>query len=116
MSFYDLPAEMEEHAKAVHGDAFIFDGAVSVMGFHIEEETEIQAFLDGGVSGGNISLATSETDFAIAIDNISKIKRLIDRNSKTTALVVSAADLMECKRAGKFGMVIHFQNTTPILD
>ncbi|MDP7650916.1 MAG: hypothetical protein QGF38_04345, partial [Rhodospirillales bacterium] len=78
MSFYELPAEMEERAQAVHGDAFIFDGAISTMGFYIEEKTEIQAFLDGGVTGGNISLATSETDFAIAIDNISKFKRLIE--------------------------------------
>ena len=116
MSFYDLPAEMEERARAVHGDAFIFDGAVGMLGFHKEEETEIQAFLDGGVTGGNASLATSETDFALAVDNISKFKRLIARNPETLALCVSAADLVECKRAGKFGMVIHFQNTTPILD
>ena len=116
MSFYDLPMEMEERARSVHGDALIFDGAVSMMGFYIEEKTEIQAFLDGGVTGGNISLATSETDFAIAIDNISKFKRLIERNPKTLALCVSTADLVDCRRDGKFGSVIHFQNTTPILD
>ena len=116
MSFYDLPAEMEERAKAVHGDAFIFDGAIVTLGFYKEEKTEIQAFLDGGVTGGNISLSTSETDFTLAIDNISKFKRLIARNPETLALCVSTADLVECKRAGKLGMVIHFQNTTPILD
>ena len=36
MSFYDLPAEMEERAKAVHGDAFIFDGAIVTLGFYKE--------------------------------------------------------------------------------
>jgi hypothetical protein len=97
MSFYNLPAEIEERAKAVHGDAFIFDGAIAMLGFYKEEETEVQAILDGGVTGGSASLATPVTDFTLAIDNISKFKRLIARNPETLALCVPAADLVECK-------------------
>lgn len=116
MLFYDLPAASEKRAEGLHRDAFIFDGAFPMLGFDKEEQVEIQAFLDGGVTAGNASLSTSETDLAMALDNISRCKRLIMRNPEKLALCLAVADLLECKRAGKFGMVIHFQNTKPIMD
>lgn len=116
MSFYDLPEEMEKRAQSVHQDAVIFDGAISMLGFEREEDVEIQAYLDGGVTGGSVSLSTGETDFMMAIKNISELKRLIARNPKTLALVTCIDDLSACKQAGRFGLVIHFQNTKPILD
>lgn len=116
MSFYDLPPEVEKRAQAVHRDAIIFDGAITMLGFWKEEEVEIQAFLDGGVTGGNASTSTSETDFAMAIANINRLKRLIARNPDKLAYCTSVADLLECKRTGKFGLVNHFQNTKPIMD
>ena len=65
--FYVLDAEMEQRAQDLHEGAFIFDAAISMLGFDKEEKTEIQAFHDGGVTGGNMSLSTSETDFSLAI-------------------------------------------------
>ena len=115
-SFYDLPEELEQRALAIHEDAVIFDGAISMLGFEKEEQVEIQAFLDGRVAGGNATLSSSETDFMMAIDNFAKLKRLIARNPDTLALITTVDDLLACKRDRKFGMVIHFQNTTPILD
>jgi len=116
MTFYELPADLEERAQAVHREAFVFDGAINLLGLYKDVENEIRAILDGGWSGGNASLATAETDFQMAIDNISRFKRLIADNPETLAFCTTAADLADCKRAGKFGMVIHFQNTKPILD
>ena len=115
-SFYDLPEALEQRARAVHRDAVVFDGAVAMLGFHKEEPVEIQAFLDGGVTGGNASMSTSETDFMRAIDNIAGFKRLIQRNPDTLALITSVEDLLACKRDGTFGMTVHFQNTKPLMD
>ncbi len=116
MPFYDLPAELEERALAVHRDAFVFDGAFPMIGFFKAEQAEIQAFLDGGVTAGNASLSTSETDFAMAIDNFSQCKKLIAANADKLAWCETVADMVACKRDGKFGMVAHFQNTKPIMD
>ena len=115
-TFYTLDAEMEQRAHILHKNAFIFDAAISMLGFDKEEKTEIQAFLDGGVTGGNMGLSTSETDFSLAIENISNFKQLIDRNPETLKFCTSVNDFKICKQERKFGMVIHFQNTTPILD
>ena len=116
MSFYNLPAELEHRARLLHSSAFIYDGAFPMLGFYKEEQAEIQAFLDGGWTAGNASLSTSETDFTMAIGNISHLKSLIERNSSKLKYCETAAELVECKDIGKFGMVIHFQRPTPLLD
>ena len=38
--------------RALHQRALIFDACFSTPGFFKEEDTEIQAFLDGGIGGG----------------------------------------------------------------
>ncbi len=116
ISFYNLPTELEERAKLLHTGAFIYDGACILIGFYKEEKLEIQAFLDGGWTAGNASLSTSETDFMMAIANINRFKALIETNQDKLALCATAAELAECKKSGKFGMVIHFQNPKPLLD
>ena len=116
MAFYSLPEKLEQQAIAIHRKAFVLDTAILMLGFLKDEQGEIQAFLDGGLSGGLMSLSTAETDFAMAMANIGRWKELIRRNPDKLAACASVAELEECKRQGKFGMVIHFQNTKPLMD
>lgn len=112
----ELSPEMEERARSVHQEAHVFDACFPLLGMYRETKAEIKAFLDGGLCGGNASLSTSETDFHMAINNVYQFKQLIVRNPSKLALCTTVADLKECKRQGKFGMIIHFQNSKPIED
>jgi len=116
MDFYKLPKELEQQAVAIHKKAIVLDTAILMLGFMRDEQAEIQAFLDGGLCGGLMSLSTSETDFTMAMENIDRWKELIRRNPDKLAACTTAEELEACKRQGKFGMVIHFQNTKPLMD
>lgn len=112
--YYGLPADLEARAQAVHQGSVIFDGTFSTLGFQKEEEEEIRAMLDGGVTGGAATVSSAETDFEMAIRNIAQMKRLSDRHPDAIAIVRSVQDLLACKRDKKFGIVLHFQGSKPI--
>ena len=116
MSYYELSADEDLNILRLHEKAIVFDGAFPMLGFYKAPEEEIDAFLKGGVTGGNATLSSDETDFSGAIANFRNLKALISRNSDRMALCTRAADIERCKRDGKIGMVPFFQNPKPIAD
>ncbi|MGI5836073.1 MAG: dipeptidase [Chloroflexota bacterium] len=108
--------DLEEHTRALHEKAFVFDACFSTPGFFRDERAEIQAFLDGGVNGGNATVAEFSHNFTRAIDSIFRHKKLAERNSDQVSFCGSVAELEKCKREGKVGFVVHFQDTKCIED
>jgi membrane dipeptidase len=109
-----LPPEMEERARSLHDQAFVFDACFSTPGFFKEEAREIQAFLDGGVDGGLATLAAEEQNFVKAVDNINRHLKVFNRHPDKVRMCRSVAELEQCQAEGKVGFVTHFQDTRPI--
>jgi membrane dipeptidase len=116
MNYFDLSKEEAERVERIHAQSIVFDGAFPMLGFYKDEKSEIAAFRDGGLTGGNATVSSDETDFYGAIKNIRDLRSLIARNSDKMAFVTSAGDLDACKKDGRLGAVAFFQNPKPISD
>jgi membrane dipeptidase len=116
LMYYELSAEEEAKVRRLHDNAIVLDGAFPMPGFYKAPDEEIGAFLEGGVTGGNATLSSDTTDFSGAVENFRKLKRLISQNDERMALCTRVADIEQCKRDGKMGMIPFFQNPKPIAD
>lgn len=116
MAVPELSPAMEERARAVHSEAFVFDAAVPMMGLYTDEQADIQALLDGGMGGISATIVTHAANFVKTVEAMCAYEKLIERNRDKLAACTTAAQLEQCKREGKVGMVAHFQDTKPIED
>ena len=111
-----LPHELEQRARALHREAFVFDACLPSGGIFRDEETDIQNLPDGGVNGANVTIAEHQHNFLKTIESNVRFKKLIGRHTDKVRLATSAGDLLRCKRDGKVGFVMHFQDGKPIED
>lgn len=107
---------LELKAQSLHRQAFIFDACVPGTGIYRDEVGEIKALVTGGVNAVNITVAEHSHNFTRAIENISRLKRLIDRHQDKLMLCTTISDLKSAKESGRVGVVIHFQDSKPIED
>jgi len=116
MSVVELPKELEERARALHREAFVYDACLPGGGIFRDEKPEIEALLEGQVDGANLTVADCKDDFLVAVGRIQQLKELVERHSDKVSLCVSTAELKEAEKQGKLGLIIHFQDSKPIED
>ncbi|MEI4485120.1 dipeptidase [Frigidibacter sp. MR17.14] len=109
---------MEDHvwtvppeAQALHDRAIVVDGLqTSLWGRPIFEEMRA-----GGITAVNVSTVLWE-NFKEGIDYVSMWKHFLRENSDILRPVRSVADIEAAKREGKTGIILGWQNTSPLED
>ena len=99
----------EAAARALHDDALVVDGLViSRWGRPVFE-----AMTAGGISAANCTCAVWE-DRDGALANIARWREWLTLHDDLLMPVTRAAHIAEAKAAGRVGVFLGFQNTTPI--
>lgn len=111
-----LPGELEERAQALHRQAFVYDATVFDTGFMKDETNEIQCLIDGGVSAANVTFCGHMHNFLRGVDSFHAHLRVVERNADKLRFCTSVAELEQCKKEGKLGIIAHFQDSKPIED
>jgi len=94
----------------------LYDQALVIDGLNVsnwDSPAVYESLSAGGVTAINATIATWE-GFAETLDNISAwSKRLKERND-SIVLVETVDDILEAKRSGRTGIILGWQNATPI--
>jgi membrane dipeptidase len=99
-----------ENAQRIHEEAIIIDATCPLMRRH----DLIHWWIEGGVTAAAPTIGGFH-GAAQSLKDLSKWLRLIDQNPDFVH-VRSAADIEQAKADGKFGIIFHFQGTSPIED
>ena len=95
----------------LHTESIIIDGLnISNWGIEIFERLK-----RGGVTAINATIACWE-NFRNAVQNIEEWNRKFEDYCEIIAPVKSSRDIQRAKKEGKVGIILGFQNTTPIED
>lgn len=98
-------------AQALHDGALVVDGLqTSLWGRPIFEEMRA-----GGISAVNVSTVLWE-NFVEGIGYVSMWKKYLRENADILTLVRSPGDIVAAKAAGKVGIILGWQNTSPLED
>lgn len=116
MMTLEIPSALEERARALHADMTIYDGTIFDTGFMQDERNELEAYRSGHVSGGSVTFCGHVHNFQRGIDAFYAHLKVIERNSDIARFCTSVADIEQCRRDGKVGIVAHFQDSKPIED
>ncbi len=98
-------------SDALHRDLVVFDGLI-ISNWSRAVFEDMQR---GGVSAANCTCAVWE-GFRGAMENIAQWKRWFDDHDDILAQVHTTADIRSAKADGKVGIVLGWQNVTPIED
>ena len=94
----------------IYADSVVFDG-LNVSNWN---SPEVYRSLDAGrVTGINATVAIWE-GFAQTMDNIAGWVHRFEARADTLALATTAADILAAKETGKTGVVLGWQNSSPI--
>lgn len=94
----------------IYADSVVFDG-LNVSNWN---SPEVYRSLDAGrVTGINATVAIWE-GFAQTMDNIAAWVHRFEARADTLALATTAADILAAKETGKTGVVLGWQNSSPI--
>jgi membrane dipeptidase len=100
----------EERAAALHERAIVFDGLNgSIMDGPYYDEMRA-----GGVTGANVTVGLAFDFFHGAVKNIVDRYKSLHENSERAFLATSGDDLRRAKREKRVGIMIGFQNSTPV--
>ena len=102
---------MTSISNALHAQAIVIDG-LQCCDF---DRALMEEALRGGVTAINCSAVLWE-NFHGGIDIITGWKRLIQENADIAMFVRSVADIHAAKAAGKLGIILGWQNTSPLED
>ncbi len=98
-------------ASTLHAEAIVIDG-LQCSDF---DRALFEEALRGGVTAINCAAVLWE-NFHDGIDYVSMWKRLVRDNADIVTLVRTTDDIRAAKKAGKLGIIIGWQNTSPIED
>ena len=98
-------------AAAIHADAVVIDG-LQCCDF---DRALMEEALRGGVTAINHAAILWE-NFRDGIDRMTEWNRLFDANADIVTPVRTVADIHAAKAAGKLGIIMGWQNTSPLED
>ena len=96
--------------ERVHREAIVIDATCPLL----NDESYISWWVEGGVTAAAPTVGAWERAGG-TLKNLARWRRIIDRDNGLV-LVRSAADIERAKANGQFGIIFHFQSTTPIED
>ena len=100
-----------ESAAKLHTDSIVIDGLL-ISRWSTDLIARLRA---GGVTAANFTVATWE-GFRETMDILALWLRRLDTMSDQIMLVETAQDILDAKTSGKVGVILGFQNVTPIED
>lgn len=100
----------EETARKLYQEAMVIDG-LNVSNW--DSPAVFDSLHAGGVTAFNATVATLE-NFTQTLDNIAAWLLRFKTYEETVIQVKSVADILQAKRENKVGVILGFQNTTPI--
>ena len=98
-------------AAALHAEAIVIDG-LQCCDF---DRALLEEALRGGVTAINHAAILWE-NFREAIDRVAEWNRLFDANADIVMPIRSVSDIHAAKAAGKLGIIMGWQNTSPLED
>jgi membrane dipeptidase len=99
---------MEERSQKIHEESIVID-AVGVTGFHYSD------ILAGGINATHVTLAARNYDgMDYVIDHINQYYGLMEMAPESVMLVEEAQDIQKAKQNGKLGIILGFQNASPL--
>lgn len=105
------PPLVPEEAQALHDRSIVVDGLqTSLWGRPIFEEMRA-----GGLTAVNVSTVLWE-NFAEGIGYVSMWKRFLRENADILRAVRTVADIQAAKAEGRTGVILGWQNTSPLED
>ena len=116
MYIVELPKELEERARTLHREAFVYDATVFDTGLLKDEKTEIQGLVDGGINAANVTFCGHMHNFSRGVDSFYTHLKVVERNADKLRFCTTVAELERCKKDGKIGIIAHFQDSKPIED
>lgn len=111
---FGLSRDQEENAKRLHEESIIIDGMLPVRNLY--NPKYLDQVIKGGVTAGNVTVASWPDNFNRAIKKIIACKDAIKENSNKMMLATSAEDIRRAKEEGKLAVILAFQATRPIED
>ena len=100
----------EETARRLYQEAMVIDG-LNVSNW--DSPAVFDSLHAGGVTAFNATVATLE-NFTQTLDNIAAWLLRFKTYEETVIQVKSVADILQAKRENKVGVILGFQNATPI--
>lgn len=98
-------------ARALHDEAILIDG----LNICAWDRTIFEEYREGGVTAVSCTAAVWE-NFRGGMDNIGQWLRWFDEFSDLIMPVHSTADILAAKDEGKTGIILSWQNTSPLED
>jgi len=99
-----------QDARKLYDESLVIDG-LNVSNW--DSPAVYESLSLGGVTAINATIATWE-GFAETLDNISAWSLRFKERSDSITLVETADDILEAKRSGRTGIILGWQNATPI--
>lgn len=98
----------------VYTDSIVIDLVAPLLSADRQETIEkIEMFRTGGVTAVGATVALEE-DFAGVIGNLTQWYGWFHTHSDRFRLIRNVADIEQCKREGRTGIIMHFQNSVAI--
>ena len=101
---------LPQDARKLYDNTLVIDG-LNVSNW--DSPAVYESLRAGGVTAINATIATWE-GFAETLDNISVWSARLKERSDSIALVETVDDILEAKRSGRTGIILGWQNATPI--
>ena len=105
-----MSASSEETARRLYQEALVIDG-LNVSNW--DSPAVFESLHAGGVTAFNATVATLE-NFTQTLDNIAAWLGRFRTYQETVLQVKSVEDILRAKRENKVGVILGFQNATPI--
>jgi membrane dipeptidase len=101
---------LPQDARKLYDNTLVIDG-LNVSNW--DSPAVYESLRAGGVTAINATIATWE-GFAETLDNISVWSARLKERSDSIALAETVDDILEAKRSGRTGIILGWQNATPI--
>ena len=116
----ELTSEQQQRADALHQRSIVVDMLWSTNPAEptplIDGKNALDRAIDAGLTAANNTLAGANTNFRDAIKEINKVYRLLESEPDKTLLVQTTADIERAKAERKLGIIMGFQNASPLED
>jgi len=111
---FGLAEEQEDRASRLHQESVIFDGCF--LPGNLENPEQTTEFVEGGITGGNVTVADVRHNFVQAMESVLKYRKIVRDQPERFMLGTTRLRVLEAKRLGRLAIVLGFQDAKPVED